>query len=103
MPHDGVQTGVAEQDFQRGTRGWVAFPVGLDRLTQEHESHATIPLWKLTPYYPIVGLPWAPKPNPRAGRSGAELMGWRKKIPAAALQLREARYSDARGQEFTRN
>ncbi len=44
VPHDGVQARVAQQDLERRPCRRVAFPICPDSLTQEHESHATIPL-----------------------------------------------------------
>ncbi len=85
MPHDGMQTGIAEQDLQRGTRSRVAFPVGLDRLTQEHESHATIPLWKFAPHYPIVAALWVVKPNARARPVGGPNRWVEEKDPCGTI------------------
>jgi hypothetical protein len=44
VPHQGMQSRVAQQDLEPGSRCRVAFPICPDRLTQEHESHATFPL-----------------------------------------------------------
>lgn len=44
VPEHSMQPWVAKYNFNNGSRGGVAFAVGLHHLPQKHKSHATIPL-----------------------------------------------------------
>ena len=106
MPHNRVQSWVAEHDFQGGTRSRITFPVGLDHLAQKHESHATFPYESRDrPIY--SALPRGRKLIPWEGseRGPPERANWnrgKKSGPAVWWQHRENKISDWGSQELLR-